>query len=76
MSQQQRHQLGLIAVPSTEPCLQLGTGYQELLTAWEAVHGASSILLLSASALDSLVLAVHVESLVTGQKGVSDTVNK
>ena len=67
MSQQQRHQLGLIAVPSTKPGLQLRTAEHELLTAWEVVHGACSILLLSASALDSLVLAVHVESLDTGQ---------
>jgi hypothetical protein len=59
--QQKRQQFGLIAVLSTEPCLKLGAGEQELLTAWKIVRGACSILLLSASPLDSLIIAVHVE---------------
>jgi hypothetical protein len=54
MSQQQRHQLGRSAEPSTEPGLHLRTGEQQLLTAWEIVYGACSILLLSASPLVSL----------------------
>jgi hypothetical protein len=60
MSQQQRHQLGLIAKPSTQPGLHLGTGEQQLLSAWEIVQGACSILLLT-SPFISLVLAAHLE---------------
>jgi hypothetical protein len=61
MGQQQRQELGLIAVLSTQPGLQLGTADQELLTAWEISRGAGSVLLFSASPLDSLVLVAHVE---------------
>jgi hypothetical protein len=69
MSQQQRHQLGLIAVPLTELCLQLQTAEHELLTAWEVFHGACSIVLLSASSLRSLVPGVHdPKSLRKGQR--------
>jgi hypothetical protein len=62
MSQQQRHQLGLSAEPSTQPGLYIRTGEQQLLAAWDIVQGACSILLLSASPLVSLVLAAHLES--------------
>jgi hypothetical protein len=43
MSQQQRHQLGLSAEPSTQPGLHLRTAEQQLLAAWEIVQGACSI---------------------------------
>ena len=74
---QQRQHLCLIAVPSTEPGLQLGTAEQELLTSWQIVRGACSILLLSASPLDSLIIAVHVdESLDQGQRSAKRKVKK
>ena len=77
MRDQQREHLGLITVLSTEPSLQLGAAEQELLTAWKIVRGACSILLLSASPLDSLIIAVHVEeSLGKGQQSVKHTVKK
>ena len=75
--QQQRQQFGLIAVFSTEPGLQLRAAEQELLAAWEVVRGACSILLLSASPLDSLIIAVQVEeSLDKGQRSVKRKVAK
>jgi hypothetical protein len=62
MSQQQGQYLSLVNELSTEASLQLRGSKQELITAWQIFSSECSILLLlSASSLDSLVLAAHLD---------------
>jgi hypothetical protein len=60
VSQQQRHQFGLIYECETNTTLQLRGSQQELLTAWKIVCATCAILLFSASPLGRRVLAAHV----------------
>jgi hypothetical protein len=60
MRQKQRQQLALIYELAAEAGLQLGGSEQELIATWFGIQVACVILMLSASALASRVLAAHL----------------